>query len=105
VIHSLLDVPKWTGYSTAFFTGLVMPDLIENIPSQIRRQTLKSGTISMDKARPHNSTPSQGCFQVSKAERWPHPAYNPEIVPSDGITLRYIKEKCLFTNARACKYP
>jgi hypothetical protein len=47
----------------------------------------------MDNARPHNSGRAQECIRASKAERLPHPAYSPDLAPSDFVLFGYLKEQ------------
>jgi hypothetical protein len=46
----------------------------------------------MDNERPHNSRLSQKRIRASKAEWLPHPAYGPDITPSDFFPFEYLKE-------------
>jgi hydrogenase maturation factor len=70
-----------------------MPSLIENIRSRTGGKMLKGRLIHMDNARPHNSGPAQRCLEISRAERLPHPACSPDLIPSDFFLSGYIKEK------------
>jgi hypothetical protein len=47
----------------------------------------------MDNARPHNSGRAQECIRTSKAERLSHPAYSPDLAPSNFFLFGYLKEK------------
>jgi histone-lysine N-methyltransferase SETMAR len=49
----------------------------------------------MDNARPHNSRRSQDCIASSRARRLPHPAYSPDLAPSDFFAFGYLKEKLM----------
>jgi hypothetical protein len=55
--------------------------------------TLKDWLIRMDNAHLHNSRRVQECIKVSRAERLPHPAYNPDLAPSNFFLFVYIKGK------------
>jgi transposase len=92
-IHSLVDVPKGMKYNTTFFYDTVMPGIIGDITSHSRRKTLKNFFLHMDNATPHNSKQSQECIQASRAQRLPHPAYSPDLAPSDFFLFGYLKEK------------
>jgi transposase len=92
-IHSLLDVPKGTTYNTAFFCEQVLPSLVGNITSHSRRKTLQNFLIHLDNARPHNSGLSRECLEATKAKRMPHPAYSPDLAPSDFFLFGYVKGK------------
>jgi hypothetical protein len=78
-------------YKTVFFTDVVMPGLINNITSKCWGKTLKGWMIRMDNARPHNMRLSQECIDTSTAGRLPHPAYSPDITPSDFLLFGHIK--------------
>jgi histone-lysine N-methyltransferase SETMAR len=92
-IHSLLAVPKGTTYNSLFFCAQVVPDLVLNITSNSRRKTLKGLTLHIDNARPHNSKVSVNTLARTKAKRFPHPPYSPDLAPSDFFLFGYIKEK------------
>jgi histone-lysine N-methyltransferase SETMAR len=70
-----------------------MLNVIENVRSRTRRQTLKRWLIHMDNARPHNSGQTQKCIEASRAEPLSHPVYSPDLAPTDFFLFRYIKGK------------
>jgi hypothetical protein len=84
-----------------FFTDVVMPSLIDNIPSRSHEKTLKRWLIHVDNARPHKLRLSQKCNRAFKAEWLARPVYNPEVAPSDFFLLGDIKDKHLTRIARA----
>jgi histone-lysine N-methyltransferase SETMAR len=86
-------MPKGTKYNTDFFYNEVMPSLKCDIASRGRRETLRGLFIYMDNARLHNSGRAQECIRASKAERLPHPAYSPDLAPSDFFLFEDLKEK------------
>jgi hypothetical protein len=90
-IHSLLDVPKGTTYNTTFFCDVVIPDLLENIGAGSRRRTLKGIVKHLDDARPRNSKKSNECLTEFRARRVPHPAYRPDLAPSDFFLFGTVK--------------
>jgi histone-lysine N-methyltransferase SETMAR len=92
-IHSLLDIPKGMTYNTAFLCDTVIPSLIADITSRGRRKTLKGFMVHMDNAPAHNSRRSQERIEATKAKRLPHPAYSPDLAPSDFFLFGYLKEK------------
>jgi hypothetical protein len=47
----------------------------------------------MDNARPHNAGRPTECLQAQKIQRIPHPAYSPDLTPSDFFLFGYIKQK------------
>jgi hypothetical protein len=91
-ISSLLDVPKATTYSRAFFTDAVMPSLIETVSSRTRRKTRKGWLIHMDNAHPHNLGGARRCVEASRAERLPHLAYSSDLTPNDFFLFECIKK-------------
>jgi hypothetical protein len=80
-IHSLLDPPKGTMYNAAFFTDTVMPRLIENVESRIRRKRFKGWLIRRDNVRPYHSGRAQRCHEASRAERLLRVTYSPDLAP------------------------
>jgi hypothetical protein len=92
-IHSLLDVPRATMHNITFFTDAVMPSLIENVQPWTRGKTLKGWLIHIANAPPCNSGRAQRCIEAPRAERLPHPAYSPDLAPSNFILVGYIKVK------------
>jgi hypothetical protein len=92
-IHSLLDVPKGTTYNSTFFCDIVVPDLLANVCAQRRRRTLKGLIVHLDNARPHNSKKSNACLTEFRASRAPHPAYSPDLAPSDFFLFGTVKRE------------
>jgi hypothetical protein len=92
-IHSLLDVPKGSTYNTAFFCDQVIPSLVQGITSRGRRKTLQGFIIHFGNANPHKSRRSRECLGSYRATRLQHPAYNPDLAPSDFFLFGYLKEK------------
>jgi transposase len=92
-IHSLLDIPKGESYNSAFFCNAVIPSLVENICSQSRRKSLRGLYLHLDNARPHNSRESNECLKATKAKRIIHPAYSPDLAPSDFFLFGFLKQE------------
>jgi hypothetical protein len=92
-IHSLLDVPKGTTYNSTFFCQSVLPGLIRKLGEHSRRRTLKGLFVHLDNARPHNSRESSQCLKDFHPTRMPHPAYSPDLAPSDFFLFGYLKAK------------
>jgi transposase len=92
-IHSLTDVPKGSTYNSAFLCDIVIPELVQNICSSSRRKSLKGMYIHLDNARPHNSRRATECLSRTKAKRVPHPAYSPDLAPSDFFLFGFLKTK------------
>jgi hypothetical protein len=91
-------VPKGTTHNTDFFCNEVLPSLKRDIASRGRRETLRRLVIHMDNARPQNSERVQECILASKAGRLPHPAYSPDLAPSDFFLFGHLKEKVIDYN-------
>jgi hypothetical protein len=47
----------------------------------------------MDNPRPHNSGRAPWRVETSRAERLPHPAYSPNLFPTDFFLFGYFKGK------------
>jgi hypothetical protein len=92
-IHTLLNVPKGSTYNTAFFCDQVVPTLVEGITSHGYRKMLKGFMVHLDNPSPHNSRRSQECLGANRATRLQHPAYSPDLAPSDFFLFGYLKEK------------
>jgi hypothetical protein len=92
-IHSLLDVPKETTNSTAFFIHVVMPNLIESVLSRTLGKMLKGWPIHPNNTCLQNSGRAQTWAKSSKAERLAQPAYSSDLAPSDFFLFEYIKGK------------
>jgi hypothetical protein len=90
-IHSLLDVPKGTTYNSIFFCDVVVSDLLENVCTHSRRQTLKRVWVHVDNACLHNSKKSNECLAKFHARRVPHPIYSPYFAPSDFFIFGTVK--------------
>jgi hypothetical protein len=90
-MHSLLDVPKATTYNTTFFWNVVIPDLLEIICAESRRRMLKGVIMHLDNASPDNSRKSHEYLTEFRARRVPHPAYSPDLAPSDFFLFGKVK--------------
>jgi hypothetical protein len=84
-------VSKETTYNTTFFCDVVIPDLLEIVCAGSRRRTLKGTVMHLDNARPHNSQKSNECLTEFRARRVPHPAYSPDLAPSDFFLFGTVK--------------
>jgi transposase len=91
-IKSLLYVPKGMKYNTSFFIESVVPDLVEHICQESRRQTLRGIMVHLDDARPYNSRKSETALTETKAHRIPAPVYSPDRSPTDFPLFRMLKE-------------
>jgi hypothetical protein len=76
----------------AFFTDVVMPNLMKYIPSRSRKKMLKGQVIHIDNAHSHNSKLSQECMSAFKAEQLLHLADGPGISASYFFLFGCIKE-------------
>jgi hypothetical protein len=65
-IKSLLYVPKGMKYNTTFFVESVVPDLVEQVCQESRRETLRGILVYLDKARPHDSRKSEAALTATK---------------------------------------
>jgi hypothetical protein len=92
-IKSLFHVPKGTKYNTTFFVESVVPDLVEHVCQESRRQTLRDIMIHLDNARPHNSRKSEAAVTATKARRIPDPASSPDLSPIDFLPFGMLKER------------
>jgi len=92
-IQSLIAVPKGMKYNTEFFCQQFVPDLKSNICSGARRRILKGYLIHLENAAAHNSRSSNECLEATNARRVPHPAYSPDLAPSDFFLFGFLKEK------------
>jgi hypothetical protein len=50
-------------------------------------------TIHMDNAKPHNANVTNQFFEDNRMKRLPHPAYSPDIAPSDFYLFGNVKRK------------
>jgi histone-lysine N-methyltransferase SETMAR len=92
-IISLTALEKGTKYDSAYFCDVVFPSIESELLSRGRRKTLKGFYLHLDNAPAHNSKRSTSKIMESRMCRAPHPAYSPDIAPSDFFLLGYIKQK------------
>jgi hypothetical protein len=58
----------------------------------------------MDSSRPYNSERAERCIETATAEHLPHPAYSPDLTPSDFFLFGYIKGKLSDYNCQSREY-
>jgi histone-lysine N-methyltransferase SETMAR len=90
-ISSLLAVPKGTTYDSSFFCTNVLADIFQQSSSHSRQKSLRGLSLHFDNARPHVSKVSILALRETKANHLPHPAYSPDLAPSDFFLFGYLK--------------
>jgi hypothetical protein len=92
-IHSLVDVPKGSTHNSAFFCDTAVPSLFDGIILHSRRKSLRGVYIQPDNAPPHDARRSTECLHAKKIQRITHPAYSPDLAPSDFFLFGSVKRK------------
>jgi hypothetical protein len=70
-----------------------MLDLVENICGYSRRKIMNDIMVHLDKARLHNLKKSAECLEQFHTRRVSHPAYSPDLAPSDFFFFGSVKSK------------
>jgi hypothetical protein len=83
-LHGLVAVPKRECDNLIFFCNVVVPDLLRN--------TMKNAEM-LGNALDHNSKRFREALEANGTIRVPHPAYSPDIAPSDFYVFTDMKER------------
>jgi hypothetical protein len=79
-------------YNTTFCLELVVPDLMEHIRQESRRQSLRGTMIHLDNEQRHNSRKSEAILTAAKGRRISAPVYGPELSRSGFFLFGMLKE-------------
>jgi histone-lysine N-methyltransferase SETMAR len=86
-------VPAGTTYNSAYVNDFLIPQLTGEV-SKIRKIIgLKGTVLHWDNARAHTSRETRALLEEKKVKILPHPAYSPDLSPSDFFLFGTIKEK------------
>jgi histone-lysine N-methyltransferase SETMAR len=92
-IVSLLALESGSRFNSYYFCTEVIPDMEVNLLRGTRKKTLRDYLLHLDNAPAHNSEMSKERIAKSKLTRVPHPAYSPDLAPSDFFLFGYMKER------------
>ena len=86
-------MPQGQKFNSKYMCNTILSNLKTNY-EVVRKNAKSKGTyLHMDNAKPHNSQMTKAFIQNLGMNRLPHPAYSPDISPSDFWLFGYLKEK------------
>jgi hypothetical protein len=80
-------------YNATFFVKSVVPDLVEQVCQESRRQMLRGIMVNLYNARLHDSGKSEAHPTATKARRMPAQAYRPDLSLSNFFLFGMLKER------------
>jgi histone-lysine N-methyltransferase SETMAR len=78
-------------YDAEFFCASVLPDIERNLCDGKHRKTLRGVYLHLDNVPAHNTKRSRQEIAGTKTSRVVHPAYSPDVAPSDFFLLGHLK--------------
>ena len=86
-------VPVNTTYTSAYVTECLIPQLTGEVTKTRRIIGLTGTVLHWDNARAHTSRETRALLEDKKVRVLPHPAYSPDLSPSDFFLFGTLKEK------------
>jgi hypothetical protein len=90
-VHSLVALPTGVRNDAEFFCASVLPDIERNLCDGKHRKTVRGVYLHLGNAPVHNAKRSRQENARTKASRVVHPAYSPDIAPSDFFLFGHLK--------------
>lgn len=97
LIHAL---PTGVAMNSDYLCNVVFPELDKSCKDQGRTTGVKGLRLHWDNARPHTAAATVSMLSELKITTLPHPAYSPDLAPSDYYLFGKIKHQLL-----GCTFP
>lgn len=91
----LIDVlPEGTKFTAGYFIDKILSRILE-LYSPLIENNHRKITLHFDNARPHTARKVNDFMAVHHMKRAPHPAYSPDLAPSDFYLFGFLKKNWL----------
>ena len=87
------DLPEGEHYNSVYFIEHILKPLTGIIDVIWPRRINRKIWLHLDNCQVHNSQLTQNAIKDSEFKRAPHPAYSPDLAPSDFFLFGFIKEQ------------
>jgi hypothetical protein len=81
---SLVEIlPKWIHFDFQYFCSNILSAIMQNRPSETPEHRRRRMVLHFDSASPHTAKCTIDYLRVNRLTREPHPAFSPDLWPSD----------------------